>query len=333
MSTIPTIFNERKVPHTIVGGTVKKTDEEQSPFTVILLNRGGRYYRSAVFQNLESAGFRSVISIEMSTEPYDIENLSIRFPAVKFLVPLEKASIGEMINTGMAETVSPLVLVLWNDIKITQGSIPQRLMARLSSDPVFCTAPLLTGSKLDPMPVQMIPAFNKKLFQVEPMPCYRDSSATIYPFDFVGIYNREKFIRLGGFDHTITNPYWQNLDLGFRARLWGEKILVSASFRLNYDGETPREDITADSSYIKFYLKNLAPVFRKDEAFIPIVRLFGFISSSGMNLFDAVHYFSSARKWVRLNRFRFTSDAATVTAEWEPETPIGPHVSGDAEAR
>ena len=63
MNTIPTIFNERKVPHTIVGGKVKKSDEDRSPFTVILLNRGGRYYRSAVFQSLESAGFASVISI------------------------------------------------------------------------------------------------------------------------------------------------------------------------------------------------------------------------------------------------------------------------------
>ena len=52
-----------------------------------------------------------------------------------------------------------------------------------------------------------------------------------------------------------------------------------------------------------------------------------------MNIFDAVQYFSHARKWVRLNRFRFTSDAATVTSEWDPETPIGPHAPRDAEAR
>jgi len=104
MNTIPLIFNEKKVPHTVIGGSIKKSDEDPSPFTVILLNRGGRYYRSAVFQNLESAGFTSIISIEMSTEPYDIENLSLRFPAVKFLVPLEKVTVGEMINTGLAET-------------------------------------------------------------------------------------------------------------------------------------------------------------------------------------------------------------------------------------
>ena len=147
MNTIPTIFNERKVPHTIVGGTVKKSDEDQSPFTVILLNRGGRYYRSTVFQNLENSGFTSIISIEMSTEPYDIENLSIRFPSVKFLVPLEKVTIGEMINTGIAETVSPYIFVVWNDIKISNLTIPPRLISRFSEDPVSVHGPHADKSK------------------------------------------------------------------------------------------------------------------------------------------------------------------------------------------
>ncbi len=318
MNTIPLIFNERKVPHTIVGGTVKKSDEDRSSFTVILLNRGGRYYRSAVFQNLENAGFNSVISIEMSSEPYDIENLSIRFPSVKFLVPLEKVTIGEMINTGIAETDSPFVFVVWNDIKVSASSISARLVARVAEENAFCTVPVLTSQKLESLPVQMVPAINRHSFQVEPMPCFKDNSPTIYPFDFTGIYNREKFIRLGGFDYTITNPYWQNLDFGFRAHLWGEKIAISTTFRLMYDGEVPSEDITADSSYIRFYLKNLAPVFRKDEAFLPISRFFSYAGKSGTNLFEAWTYFRQARKWIQLNKFRFVQDAAKITEIWEP---------------
>jgi hypothetical protein len=318
MNTIPTIFNERKVPHTVVGGTVKKSDEGQSPFTVILLNRGGRYYRSAVFQGLESAGFSSVISIEMSTEPYDIENLSVRFPAVKFLVPLEKVTVGEMINTGMAETASPFVLVLWNDIKVTPQMISTRLMSRVVEEASLCVAPVLSSQKLEPLPVQMIPAMEKNRFQVEPMQCYRDGSPTVYPFDFIGVYNREKFIRLGGFDYTISNPYWQNLDFGFRAHLWGERILLASGFRLSYDGDVPREDVTADSSYMRFYLKNLAPSFRKDEAVLPISRFAHFALSAGMNPLDSWSYFSQVRKWVRLNKFRFSRDAASLTGGWEP---------------
>jgi len=318
MNTIPIIFNERKVPHTIVGGTVKKSDEDRSPFTVILLNRGGRYYRSAVFQNLENAGFTSIISIEMSSEPYDIENLSIRFPSVKFLVPLEKVTVGEMINTGIAETDSPFVFVVWNDIRVSASSISARLVARVAEDNAFCTAPVLTSQKLESLPVQMVPAINRHSFQVEPMSCFRDNSPTIYPFDFTGIYNREKFIRLGGFDYTITNPYWQNLDFGFRAHLWGEKIAISSTFRLMYDGEVPSEDITPDSSYIRFYLKNLAPVFRKDEAFLPVSRFFSYAGKSGTNLFEAWAYFRQVRKWIQLNKFRFVQDAEKITEIWEP---------------
>lgn len=319
MNTIPSIFNERKVPHTIVGGQVRKSDEDQSPFTVILLNRGGRYYRSAVFQNLENAGFTSIISIEMTTEPYDIENLSVRFPQVKFLVPLEKVTVGEMINTGIAETLSPWVFIVWNDIKISSSGVPRRLMASLEANPYLCATPILSGPRMDALPVQMVPAFKGKLFQAEPMPCHRDSSQTLYPYDFVGIYNRDKFISLGGFDHTITNPYWQNLDFGFRANLWGEKIRVSASFRLSYDDAIPSEDVTVDSSYVKFYLKNLGPVFRKDEAFLPGSRFFAYASTCGMNFFEAIRRFSAARKWVRLNRYRFTQDAAGLTSAWQPD--------------
>ena len=68
---------------------------------------------------------------------------------------------------------------------------------------------------MENLPVQMVPALKGSSFQVEPMPCFRDSLPTVYPFDFTGIYNRDKFIRMGGFDHAIANPYWQNLDFGF----------------------------------------------------------------------------------------------------------------------
>lgn len=318
MNTIPIIFNERKVPHTIVGGTIKKSDEDNSQFTVILLNRGGRYYRSAVFQNLENAGFTSVISIELSNEPYDIENLSIRFPRVKFLVPLEKVTIGEMINTGIAETSSPYVFVVWNDIRVSPSSVTNRLLEKMKEDTVLCIAPVLTSTKLESLPVQMVPALNKHSFQVEPMPCFKDNSPTIYPFDFIGIYNREKFIQLGGFDYTIPNPYWQNLDFGFRTHLWGEKITLSSTFRLTYDGEAPTEDITTDSSYLRFYLKNLAPKFRKDEAYLPYSQFFLYAGKSGTNLLEAWAIFKMVEKWITLNKFRFVQDANKITEIWEP---------------
>lgn len=318
MSITPIIFNEKKVPHTIVGGKTRKTDENEEDLTVILLNRGGRYYRSAVFQNLENAGFTSIISIELSREPYDIENLSIRFPSVKFLVPLETVTVGEMINTGMAETDAARVFVVWNDMRVSASGTPQRLMEKIKESDRLCTVPLLTSPKMEVLPLQMVPALNGNTFQVEPMPCIRDGSPTIYPFDFTGIYNRKKFIRLGGYDHTIKNPYWQNLDMGFRAHLWGEKIQLATSFRLSYEEAVPREDITADYSYMKFFLKNLAPVRRQDEAYLPLSRFFSYAARSGVGFVNSWNDFKTVRSWVRTNRFRFIQAAPEMVSAWEP---------------
>ena len=49
-------------------------------------------------------------------------------------------------------------------------------------------------------------------------------------------------MQLGGFDYTIQNPYWQNLDFGVRAHLWGEKIRIFTSFRIQYEGNPIAED-------------------------------------------------------------------------------------------
>lgn len=317
MNTIPTTFNAHRVPHTVIGGSVRKTDEPVEPLTVILLNRGGRFYRSAVFQNLENAGIASVISVEMSAETYDVESLSARFPRVKFLVPLEKVSVGELINTAMAETQSPRVLVLWNDQRLPQSGIPQRILDRLDEDPVLCMVPSLTGQKLETVPVCMIPAFSGKSLTVEPIPGARDLAPTVYAFDYSGIYDRSRFMALGGYDPSIVNPYWQNLDFGFRSYLWGERLVVSTSLRLTYEGEIPREDVTPDSSYIVFYLKNLAPIHGKKGIEIPRRAFFTLLSKGGHSIFESIALFSSISRWVKENKERFVADARTVTASWE----------------
>ena len=38
----------------------------------------------------------------------------------------------------------------------------------------------------------------------------------------------------GGFDPGLANPYWQKLDFGFRAWLWGEEIRVAQALKVSY---------------------------------------------------------------------------------------------------
>jgi len=315
---IPITFNERKVAHTIVGGIHYRRQDEAEDFCVIVLNRGRKYYRPLFFEQLLKEGFSSVISIESNADVNDVENLSAKYPQIKFLFPQEDITVGEMINIGFAETAAPYILVMWNDTHIPPGSFTARVLEKVRQEHLFCAAPVLSNARGEAVPNQIVPSLNGNAFSTEQLPCIKTKTATIYPYDFMGIYSRNKCMQLGGFDYTIQNPYWQNLDLGFRAHLWGEAIRIFTSFRLQYEGEPAPENISADSSYRQFYLKNLAPELIGKEAFLPYKLFFTYMRNSGLNPLHAWQHFSAAQRWTALNKLRFKTTARALIEHWEP---------------
>jgi hypothetical protein len=140
---------------------------------------------------------------------------------------------------------------------------------------------------------------------------------SLYPFDGIGIYDRERFIQSGGFDITIKNPTWQLMDFGFRAHLWGEEIALNLHFKLLSDGELPAEDYTIDESYNRFALKNLAPKYKGDYAHIPLYRFPSFLLRSQVDFFSTWKEFCEGRNWVKKNKFRWRYDDRAVTKKWD----------------
>lgn len=318
MNIIPTTFNERKVSHTIVGGMQYRRQEEPEDFCVIVLNRGRKYYRPFFFEQLLAEGFQSIISIQPNSDTDDVESLVGKYPQIRFLFPQEPLTVGEMINLGLAETAAPYIMVMWNDTHIPPGSFTERVLEKVRQEHLFCAAPVLANTRGEAVPNQVVPCLNGNRFSTEQLPCIKNKTATIYPYDFMGIYSRTKCMQLGGFDYTIQNPYWQNLDLGFRAHLWGESIRIFTSFRLHYDGEPAPENISADASYRQFYLKNLAPELTGGEAVIPFTLFFAYLRNSGLNPLHAWQHFSAARRWTELNKNQFKTSARALIEHWEP---------------
>jgi hypothetical protein len=330
MSTIPTIFNETLPSYTAVGG---KERFASTGLSAVLLNRSGRYLRRTFFQELEKTGFDYIISIESSPEHYDLEELSGRFPYVRFILLRREISLGEQINLAASELDSPLFFVLWNDLKIFAGGTATRMAERLSGahedakdsggeekkSPFkrLCTVPLIQNSRFETLSTLIAPVVFRKKVRTMLFSPHSEGLPSLYPFDGVGIYDRERFIRLGGFDGTLQNTHWQFMDFGFRAHLWGEEISLSQQIKLSYDGAIPAEDNTAEASYRRFYLKNLAPEFRGDCAHLPLRRFPGYFFRSGEDPFAAWEDFSESRRWVSTNRFRWHCDARAVTARWD----------------
>lgn len=316
MNTIPIIFNERQINRTVIGGSEINTNVT-TPISVILLSSGGNHYRITAIENLLKCGFKSIVSMENFGQNFQLEDTSKRFPSVKFVVPLEPVTKGDLINIGMSEVDTQYVLVVSDNIKINATGFSEQIVQRLLSDVRLCTVPMIVSDKSQSIPVQITPVIEKKSLKFEPSNIMHERCPTLYPFEFIGIFNREKFQMLGGYDYTIKSPFWQNLDFSFRSWLWGEEILIMPSIRFKYEGDIPAEDTTVDASYQRFYLKNIAPQIKTDYAYIPINRFFEYKHNSKDNLVDAFHDFTDARKWVERNKYRFKKSAESLILQWE----------------
>jgi hypothetical protein len=318
MNTISLIFNEKEVKRTILGGT-ETLQNVQLPVSAVLLNNGSNQYRNSTLDNLLKNGFESIVSIETTNDNYHIEDLTRRFPAVKFILLHEEVSTGAMINAAIAETESEYVFVLRDTLKIGTAIIAPRFFDYPIKSNVLCIVPRLLSSAMRPLPVRFSPVIEKKHFAVDISLTVSENKPTLFPFDFIGLYNRRKFIEFGGYDYTITAPYWQNLDFSLRSWLWGETITLSPRIQIAYDTDPIEADTSPNASYLRFYLKNIAPVVKTDYGYIPGSTFFSYKKRSRTNFFDAKRQFDEGRSWVEANKFRFAHDIASLCAEWESD--------------
>ncbi len=316
MNTIPLIFNERPVNCTILGGTEIRANVK-IPVSVLLLNQGQSHMRIQNIENLINCGFDQIISMESDIENYNLEDFVQQFPSVKFIIPLERVTEGELINMAMKEFTSDYVLVIKNTVSITSRMLSPTHAMKLMGRDIFCNVPrLMMQDNMQGLPVNFTPVVKHSALRVESSVSVSDGMDTLYAFDNIGLYNRKKFIMLGGFDYTITTRYWQNLDLFMRAWLWGEKTRVSTAFQIAYADDVPVEDCPPDLCQLRFYLKNMVVRFKEDHGEIPAASFLPFFSRSSCGFLESLRQFKDARAWVRKNQYRFRYDAPELVKSW-----------------
>lgn len=318
MNTIPTIFNERLISRTVLGGK-KVSAKIKMNVSVILLNSGGTHLRAQNLENLQNCGFKHIISMETNAENYNLEDLVNQFPTVKFIIPQEKVTDGDLINIGMSETDADYVFVLRDTIQISNFVLSSNVAQKLMEKNCFCYVPRMMLDKTQVVDIDFIPTVQKGVFKIASTSTVVDGRETLYPVGFIGLFNRQKFIQLGGYDYTIESPYWQNIDLSLRSWLWGEKTVVATGISLSFLDNSPVEDTTSNLSQFRFYLKNLAPVFNLDHGELLKSSFFRTMRRSCCGFVETVKQFNDAREWVEKNKYRFKTDAAQLITEWGKE--------------
>lgn len=315
MTFIPSTFNERQINCTVVGGR-ENNSENSLNISVILLNTRGSHFKLNIFENLIACNFRSIISVEPDAKNFSLDDTAKKFPDVKFIIPLEKATDGELVNLAMSEVTASYALVLRDNLYIPSGIILQNLAERLTKDDVYCIVPRLLDSNKNGIPVQFIPSVEKTHFAVETSGSVADGTKTIFPYDYIGLYNRKKFIQLGGFDYTIQSPYWQNLDLGLRSWLWGEQTRLTTMLHFAYMDEISLNEKEVNLDYLRYHLKNELPRYKFDHAYLSKFSFLQFKINSSCGLLEARRMFTDARKWVEKNKYKFKMDLASFVENW-----------------
>jgi len=304
-------------PYTVVGGGIPRRHayaSRQPSLTVLLLNRGPRQYRGKLFQEICSLGSAEVLSLEQSPAPHNLEILSRRYSNLKFLIFARKSTIGAQINTAIREANSEYVYVLQGDMKTnTAASLPLPKLAE-----TLCTTPVFMDNQGKTIPTSIGPVAGAgRIFDTQPRFPEKNGTPSLIPWDYTGIYNRTRHQNIGGFDPQIGGSWWQKLDYGMRAWLWGEEIRTQLSLKISYLDELPMEDLSPGIGYLRFYLKNLAVRKDGDFASLPVRLIWLLLFSGGLSLRAVRRQVRELRHWVRVNRYRFKKDAAELTELWD----------------
>ncbi len=324
MSTTPLTFNPSDAgPYTVVGGSSRKAGKDSKGLSIILLNRGTRPFRSDLFEELCKLGALEVISIESSPCPYDVESLVKRHDRLRFIIFSNESSDGTRIDAAMREAVSDYVFVVRGDVSINASGISSRVFSKIAEKGRLCTVPVFSDSSGNMLSTVLVPLLmDKGQFETSITLPGKGNTATLAPWDFCGIYNKKLHQNLGGFDPSIKEPWWQKLDYGVRAWLWGEELQVHNALKMEYIGIVSAEDTSPGDGYRRFFLKNLGVQLRGNAVSLPWGTKCRYTRSSGDNSDALRKDWKELKQWVLANRYRFTRDVKALAALWEWEETI-----------
>ncbi|MCR5732777.1 MAG: hypothetical protein K6G51_07570 [Sphaerochaetaceae bacterium] len=184
---------------------------------------------------LENLNFSiHVITFE---DRFEEENLAEIYPDVTFIVFRNLTTIGAMLNSIANVSYSSYLLVTRTDTQLVSfdGEALFSIMEK-SEKPAIIT-PILFNCDMEIMNSLRRPYILGK--EIEPkaeVPSIDNNSLhkNLYPIFGIGLYERALFQRMRGFDEEIISDYWQLLDYGIRANLFGNPVYTTSALAFRF---------------------------------------------------------------------------------------------------
>lgn len=171
---------------------------------------------------------------------------------------------GASVNKGVKSAEGKLVLILNDDMKLSSGFIePLTKWFEISDKTFAVTSKSMVNSKGMKNESISMASIDDGLFKVlqaglDDNPDKFDQPATIFhAHGGASMFNREKFLILGGFDELYHPFYWEDVDLSFRAWRKGWKIIYEPGATLLHSSHSTIGKLHSSGKQDLIYYRNM----------------------------------------------------------------------------
>jgi GT2 family glycosyltransferase len=232
----------------------------------------------SVLEAARGAGSAEVVVADDASDDGTAELLRTRFASVRSIRRAQRGGFAPACNSGVAEARGLHVVLLNNDMEVAPAAVAL-LVASLARTPdAFAAVPSIVRVSGGAEEAHTTLRFRRGVcftaLDGEPAadPAYACGGAMAF--------RREEFLALGGFDPLFAPFYWEDVDLSYRARKRGRRVIFVGEARVDHDhGRTigARFDARAvariyERNRLLFTWKNLTDpaLWRRHLAALPV---------------------------------------------------------------
>jgi len=189
---------------------------------------------------------------------------------LKIITNKKNLRFGESVNRGVEASAHDLIFLLNNDVSPHQGCV-DALIKHFENEKENSKKDLFGVGSLEKEikngKVQYHGKnklwFERGLF-IHSKADDMKSGPTAWVIGGSGMFDKKKWLELGGFDHLFYPAYWEDIDLSFRAHHKGWRILFEQRAVVDHNHESTNKDVFGEEKLqamswrnsLKFTLKN-----------------------------------------------------------------------------
>ena len=311
-------FKSNDYSYTVIQSKNNYVQRSTFGISFVILNRGTKIFREDLFEFLSNFDFiREIISIERQSNRGSLQFISDTYDKVKFILLSDDLNSGEKVNLAMKESICSFVFVLQSDMYLLNPFWIPNIFNEIVKKCTSCWWRIFDKEE-EVVPSVFLPTIDKQQkLKVILINSEKEYEKTLVTMDYCGLYSKEKFIQLGGFDKRIKNEYFQRLDFGLRAIYFGESVYIYRKLRIQYTVLNFPEDLTKNRSFLIFLLKNHVPIFIGNGIKFSFLRFFKICLRYGINPLKFSREFREIKNETIKNSLRFKGDLKSAVELWE----------------